>query len=206
MEHTDQAAAEQAGCGIFNLDGNLLDDQNNVIGEWTVTNPHEAWMKENKKRARKRPPPRPRLHWEDIPADVRKEMIAELATGFNNMKKYLDLPERAVVALERIADDLDFFREVSNIADGENHNVEKKRGEGDKKDSEGTGRPDPGNTIEQSDGTGACMYPAGRYGYDVLASGAKLNVCSIVCPHNLVCKIDGELKAFRQARFVEEKE
>ena len=193
MEHTDQAAAEQAGCGIFNLDGNLLDDQNIVIGEWTVQDPNESWMRENKKRsrreARKRPPPRPRLHWEDIPADVRKEITAELATGFNNMKQYLDLPERAVFALEEIATHLAFFREATNPKNFKEDVQHEKRGEGNPARIEGAGQSDPGNAVIEPDGKEQCAYPAGRYGFDEPHTANARAVCSIACPYNLPCKI-----------------
>lgn len=108
--------------------------------------------------------------------------MSELKKSFDNMKQYLDLPERAVVALEKIARSLDGLSEDDN---------NEKRGEGNHTEgAPSEGLNDQGNAKLEPDGSKRCPSPADRYGGEFVGpDGAFQAVCSIACKYNLVCKI-----------------
>ena len=158
-------------------------------------------------KTRKRAPLRPRLRWEDIPAEERKAMTAEITKGFDGMKKLVDLPERAILALEAMARSqkivAEFFanRVVLFKMDGsvywgdwsadrrgrDNEKGATPEGGDDRRKPEGIPEPRPHwDSVYPPEDPRRCALPSNRYGWDSREGRA---VCSIICPHNLTCPV-----------------
>ena len=177
----------------------LLNDstRHDVIGTWTAFDSEGGPIERAvKKAAKKRRPLSKTLLWESIPEAERTKLLeglgADLRKIDDTVSKYVNMPERAVAALEGIAKSqaamYDFFQTFfhrRNVG-GDIHEI---GGQRSPKVAEGTGRTDPRNTELEPVGKESCTRPEHRFGINNRTGRA---VCAVMCGRYTDCPIPHE--------------